>query len=54
MKTGGRWGFRGLRSRARRSETSEGGATPSALPGISPSRGEIDSRTGLAHLNVWE
>ncbi len=26
--------------------------TPSALPGISPSRGEIDSRLGLDNLNV--
>ncbi|AQS60968.2 hypothetical protein B0909_00810 [Rhizobium rhizogenes] len=25
---------------------------PSALPGISPSRGEIDLRRGFAHLNV--
>ena len=27
---------------------------PSALPGISPSRGEIDARIGLDHLNVYE
>ncbi len=27
---------------------------PSALPGISPSRGEIDMRRGLARLNVSE
>ena len=26
---------------------------PSALPGISPSRGEIDLRQGLAHLEAW-
>ncbi|TQN63035.1 propionyl-coenzyme A carboxylase alpha polypeptide, partial [Agrobacterium tumefaciens] len=25
---------------------------PSALPGISPSRGEIDLRLGLAHLEA--
>ncbi len=28
------------------------GFTPSALPGISPSRGEIDPRQALAHLNA--
>ncbi|MNY66747.1 hypothetical protein D3C86_2042240 [compost metagenome] len=28
------------------------GLSPSALPGISPSRGEIDSRLGLDNLNV--
>ncbi|CVI18344.1 conserved hypothetical protein [Agrobacterium fabacearum CFBP 5771] len=35
----GKWGF-------------EGGFTPSVLPDISPTRGEIDLRHGLAHLNV--
>ncbi|MQB39457.1 hypothetical protein DXT97_22030 [Agrobacterium tumefaciens] len=28
--------------------------TPSALPGISPSTGEIDSRAGFAHLSICE
>ncbi|CUX24976.1 conserved hypothetical protein [Agrobacterium deltaense Zutra 3/1] len=28
------------------------GLPPSALPGISPSRGEIDLWLGLAHLNA--
>ncbi|CUX27545.1 hypothetical protein AGR7B_Cc30159 [Agrobacterium deltaense RV3] len=31
-----------------------GALPPSALPGISPSRGEIDSRLGLAHRSVCE
>ncbi len=29
-----------------------GTSPPSALPGISPSRGEIDMRLGFGHLNV--
>ena len=29
-----------------------GASPPSALPGISPSRGEIDTRIGFAHLTV--
>ncbi len=30
------------------------GLPPSALPGISPSRGEIDLRRSFAHLKVRE
>ncbi|MCZ4430983.1 hypothetical protein O3S81_14850 [Agrobacterium sp. SOY23] len=30
------------------------GLPPSALPGISPSRGEIDVRQGRANLNISE
>ncbi|MBB4399571.1 hypothetical protein GGD52_000282 [Agrobacterium tumefaciens] len=30
------------------------GLPPSALPGISPSRGEIDLQAGFAHLDICE
>ena len=30
------------------------GLPPSALPGISPTGGEIDARRGLPHLNVCD
>ncbi len=49
MKTGGRWGFRGRRSRARRSEALEDGVTPLCPTGHLPLKGEI-SRKHYRHF----
>jgi hypothetical protein len=48
---GSEWSFEGL---ANGNEPKMGGLPPSALPGISPTGGEIDMRQGFACINVRE